>query len=307
MKTIPKQKHGNKRLSLEQGELLPILLLSPTLFIVLVVLLIPFVYGLFISFFNYDIGVALTADRFIGLGNYIQMFKDKVVRQSVFNTIAFALLATAGDLVIGTLIAVLLHRLSPRVGGILRAVCMMPLLVSPIIVGLIWRYMYDPTSGLLYWFLGQFGISTAQFPGLTSKSTALISVVIAHWWQITPFVILVVTAGLVSIPRDQTEAACIDGAGAFTTFFKITLPQLTRMYMVILIVSGVDTIKVFDIIYALTQGGPANSTMSLSIYAYKNAFEMYRMGYAMTISILTMVVSFVLFGIPFLRFNRKDA
>lgn len=141
---------------------------------------------------------------------------------------------------------------------------------------------------------------------MTSDSTALLSVVIAHWWQITPFVILVVTAGLVSISQDQYEAALIDGAGGITTFFKIALPQLTQTYMVILVVSGVDTIKVFDIIYALTQGGPANATMSLSIYAYKNAFEMYRMGYAMAISILTMIISFLLFGIPFLRFNRRE-
>lgn len=295
-----------KWLTLERGELLPVLLLLPTLIVVLVVLIIPFLYGIVISLFDYSVGAQLTAEDFVGLGNYILMLQDKVLWQSVVNTVSFALLATAGDLVIGTLIAVLLNRLSRRLGGILRAVCMMPLLISPIIVGLIWRYMYDPTSGLLYWFLGLFGIGTSEFPGLTSDSTALLSVVIAHWWQITPFVILVVTAGLVSISQDQYEAALIDGAGGITTFFKIALPQLTQTYMVILVVSGVDTIKVFDIIYALTQGGPANATMSLSIYAYKNAFEMYRMGYAMAISILTMIISFLLFGIPFLRFNRRE-
>lgn len=294
-----------KGLSLEHGDLLPVLLLLPTILIVLVVLLVPFVYGLFISLFNYDIGTTLSAERFVGLGNYVQMFQDKVVLKSIFNTVAFSVLATAGDILIGTVVAVMLSKLKPVFCGILRAVCMMPLLVSPIIVGLIWRYMYDPTSGLLYWFLSLFGIGTAQFPGLTSGSTALISVVIAHWWQVTPFVILVVTAGLVSIPQDQYEAAYIDGANELRIFFRITLPQLARMYMVILVVSGVDTVKVFDIIYALTQGGPANATVSLSIYAYKNAFEMYRMGYAMAISILTMAVSFILFGIPFLRFNKK--
>ena len=294
------------RLSLEQGDALPLLLLSPTLLIVIVVLLIPFLYGLFISLFDYNIGAALTADRFIGFGNFIQMFKDKVVLKSIANTIGFAVLATAGDLVIGTIIAVLLSKLKTAISNILRAICLMPLLVSPIIVGLIWRYMYDPQSGLLYWFLSLFGIGTAQFPGLTSSSTALISVVIAHWWQVTPFVILVVTAGLASIPQEQYEAAHIDGATGFKAFFKITLPQLSRIYMVILVISGVDTIKVFDIIYALTQGGPANSTISLSIYAYKNAFEMYRMGYAMSIAILTIIITFVMFGIPFLRMNKKE-
>ena len=301
-----KRTYNAKRLSLERGDLLSVILLSPTLLIVIVVLIIPFVYGLSISLFDYNVGKALTPDSFVGLGNYAQMFKDKVVLKSLSNTVLFAVLATAGDMALGTAIAVLLSKLKPTVSNILRAICLMPLLVSPIIVGLIWRYMYDPQSGLLYWFLGLFGIGTGQFPGLTSSSTALISVVIAHWWQVTPFVILVVTAGLASIPQEQYEAAQIDGATGFDIFFKVTLPQLTRMYMVILVVSGVDTVKVFDIIYALTQGGPANSTVSLSIYAYKNAFEMYKMGYAMAIAILTIAITFIMFGIPFLRVNRKE-
>ena len=292
-------------LSLEKGDLLPVLFLLPTMLIVLVVLLVPFCYGLYVSLFRYDIGTQLSADRFVGLGNYAAALTDKVFIKSAVNTIGFSLMATAGDLVLGTLIAVLLCRLRERQSGILRAVFTMPLLVSPIIVGLIWRYMYDPTSGLIYWVLSLFGLGLAQVPGLTSGSTALLSVCVAHWWQVTPFVILVVTAGLVSIPLDQYEAAHVDGANAFTVFFRITLPQLTRMYMVILIVSGVDTVKVFDIIYALTQGGPANSTLSLSIYAYKNAFEMYKMGYAMAVSVLTMGISFALFGVPFMLFNKR--
>lgn len=292
-------------LSLERGDLLPILLLLPTIIIVMIVLIMPLFHGLFVSLFDYDIGVALNSDSFMGLGNYFRIFADKVVFKSLVNTILFSILATTGDIVIGTLIAVLITRLSSKATGIVRAICITPLLVSPIIVGLIWRYIYDPNSGILYWFLGLFGLGIRQVPGITSTTTALISVVAAHWWQVTPFVILVVTAGLASIPQEQYEAAYIDGAGSFRVFFSITLPQLTKMYMVILIVSGVDTVKVFDIIYALTQGGPANSTISLSIYAYKNAFEMMRMGYAMAISVLTMAVSFILFGIPFMRSNNK--
>ena len=305
VKRVSQRPLSRRALSLEHGDLLPVLFLLPTLIIVLIVLIIPFVYGLVISLFRYDIGTSLSLDRFIGLGNYTAAIADKVFLKSTLNTVLFSLLATAGDLFLGTMIAVLLMKLRQRASGFLRAVFMMPLLVSPIIVGLIWRYMYDPTSGLIYWILSLFHLGIKQVPGLTSGDTALLSVCIAHWWQVTPFVILVVTAGLVSIPQDQYEAAHMDGANAFAVFFRITLPQLTRMYMVILIVSGVDTIKVFDIIYALTQGGPANSTLSLSIYAYKNAFEMYRMGYAMAISVFTMGISFLLFGVPFIWFNHR--
>lgn len=305
-------KNKNISFSLEKGNLLSFLLVLPTLFIVFVVMIIPLFYGVFISLFNYDIGRTLTAGDFIGLGNYLRFFKDEIMLKSIANTIIFAISATAGDLIIGTLIAVLLLKIKPKVRGLLRAVYTMPLLISPIIVGLIWKYMYDPSSGFLYWILGLFGISIDQFPGITATSTALLSVIIAHWWQITPFVIIVVTAGLVSIPNEYYEAAHIDGAGEIRTFFCISLPLLIKVYMVIFIVSGVDTVKVFDIIYSLTQGGPASSTMSLSIYAYKNGFEMYRMRYAMAIAVFTMLVSFIIFGIPFIKFGiqsnqRKEA
>ena len=231
-----------RRFSLEQGDLLPVLLLLPTMVIVVVVMLIPLCYGVFISLFDYDIGGALDASTFAGLGNYVRMAQDATVWRALLNTVLFSIYATAGDLVIGTVIAALLRRIRSSVAGPLRAVSMMPLLISPIIVGLIWRYMYDPTSGFLYWILSLFGVGLKQFPGITSSGTALLSVVIAHWWQITPFVILIVTAGLVSIPDDLYEAARIDGSGELRMFFKISLPLLMPVYMVILVISGVDTI-----------------------------------------------------------------
>lgn len=294
------------RFSLEKGELLPVLLMLPTLFIVIVVMIFPLCYGVMISLFNYNLGAELSSGNFVGLGNYLRMFSDTILWKSMKNTIVFSVLAISGDFVIGTLFAVLLLQFKGWRGRFLRAIFTMPLLISPIIVGLIWRYVYDPTSGILYWILGNFGITVEDFPGITSVSTALISVVIAHWWQITPFVLIVVTAGLVSIDSSLYEAAEIDGAGAFCKFFSISLPLLKRVYMVIMIISGVDTFKVFDIIFSLTQGGPANSTVSVSIYAYKTAFETYEMGYAMAISIFAMLVSFVIFGIPFMRFQKQD-
>ncbi len=300
----------NRSLSLEKGDLLPFLLILPTLLIVLIVMIIPLFYGILISLFRYDIGKTITAIDFVGLGNYLRLFKDGTMLKSLTNTVIFAIGATAGDLIIGTLIAVLLLKITPKARGLLRALYIMPLLISSIVVGLIWRYTYDPSSGFLYWILSLFGLGIKQFPGVVATSTALLSVIIAHWWHVVPFVIIVVTAGLVSIPDEYYEAAYLDGAGEIRTFFSISLPLLVKVYMVIIIVSGVDTIKVFDIIYSLTGGGPANSTISLSIYAYKNGFEMYQMGYAMAIAVFTMFVSFIIFGIPFIRFgvqsNRQE-
>jgi ABC-type sugar transport system permease subunit len=267
------------------------------------VTIVPLFYGLFLSFFDYRIGSAISRDKFVGFANFIEIFKDKILLKSLVNTIAFSVFANAGDLAIGTLISVALLKLKEKIANFLRGVCTMSLLVSPIITGFIWKYMFDPAVGLVYWILGFFGITPEMFPGLGMPETALFCVIFTHWWQITPFVILLVTSGLMSIPEERYEAASIDGAGGIRLFFNISLPALMNVYFVILIISGVDTVKVFDIIYALTRGGPANSTISLSIYAFRQAFEVYRMGYAMAVSIFLMFVAFVMFGLPFIRFN----
>lgn len=288
--------------SLERGDLLPLLMMLPTLLVIIFIMVVPLAYGLFLSLFNIGFGGKTTVDSFVGLANYAQFFKDPVALKVTLNTMVFSFGAIVGDLLLGTLISLLLVNLKRFASSIIRPIVTMPLLVSPVVVGLIWRYIYDP-KGILYWFLGKFGIGIEQFPGVTSASTALLSTMIAHWWQVTPFVIIVLTAGLLSIPQEFYEAAKIDGAGACRTFFHITLPQLTNVYVVILLVSGVDTIKIFDIIYALTGGGPNNSSLSLSIYAYSQAFEQSNLSYSIAISILTMALTFCIFGIPFIRHN----
>jgi len=290
---------GKKR----KFDFLPVALLSPTILVVLIVMIIPLIYGLFMSFFDYNIGAKATSEDFVGIDNYISLIQDPVVWKSVKNTLVFTLFATGGDIIVGTIIAVLLLRVSTSISRVTRAIYTMPLLISPIVIGLIWRYMYDPYSGIIYWILHFFGIGLAEFPGVTGQSTALLSVIIAHWWQIVPYVLIVVTAGLVSIPKELYEAARIDGASEMKSFFRITLPLLKNVYMVILITSGVGSIMVFDLIYSLTQGGPFNSSISISMYAYQNAFELSKMGHAMTIAILAVVLAFIVFGIPFIKFN----
>jgi len=287
---------------MERGDLLPLLLMLPTLLVVFLVMVVPLLYGFTLSLFDVGFGKKISAQAFLGFSNYIKFFSDPTALKAVFNTVSFSLGAILGDLVLGTLCAVFLLKVPSFLSSTLRPIVTIPLLVSPVVVGLTWRYIYDP-KGILYWLLGLVGLGIEDFPGVTSASTALLSTVITHWWQVTPFVIIVVTAGLLAIPEELYEAARIDGAGAFSTFFKITLPQLTKVYTVILLISGVDTIKVFDIIYALTGGGPNNSSISLSIYAYSQAFEQSDLSYSMAISFTTMAITFLIFGIPFIRHN----
>ena len=171
----------------------------------------------------------------------------------------------------------------------------MPLLISPIIVGLIWRYMYDPTFGLIYYLLGLVGLSNS-FGGLQDPGSAIFCVMLADIWETTPFVLLCAAAGLANIPSDLYEASKIDGATPLQQLLRITLPMLRKVIAVVLIIRGTDAFRVFDLIYALTGGGPANSTLSLSIYAFKKGFVESQMGYAMAIAIITMIILIALFG-----------
>ncbi|MFD0681185.1 MULTISPECIES: carbohydrate ABC transporter permease [unclassified Paenibacillus] len=276
-----------------QASFLAGFLVLPAAVIVFVAMIVPLVYALFMSFFQYGLGQESKA-VFVFFDNYVRFFKDQTALHSLWNTFLFMGMALCLELLLGIGIAVLLTTIPAKLANFMRALFTMPLLISHVIVGLIWRYMYDPTYGLVYYVLSWFGLES--FGGLQKTSTALFSIVIADAWHATPFLILVVSAGLTSIPHDLYEAAKIDGAGAFQTLTKITLPMLSKVIIVITLIRGTDAFRVFDIIFALTGGGPANSTSSLSIYAYKQAFENNEMGYAMAVSVITLVGLLLIFG-----------
>lgn len=286
----------------KRDQRLALLLLVPAVAMVVTVMIIPLGFALVASLFQYSLG---QEDKmvFVFLDNYIRFFSDPVALRSLLNTFVFTLLSLALCLSIGVGIAVLLRDLHRPTANFLRAIFAMPILISPIIVSLIWRYMYDPTYGLVYWFLSLFGLE--GFGGLTSSSTALICIVIADVWHTAPFIILVTSAGLTVIPDELYEAARIDNAGPLQVLFKITLPLLTKVLVVLVLIRGTDAFRTFDLIYGLTGGGPANATTSLSIYTYQQAFENNQMGYAMAASIVTLVCLVALFG-PFLRNSAQD-
>jgi ABC-type sugar transport system permease subunit len=278
------------------------LLLVPAAAMVVTVMIVPLGFALFASLFQYSLG---QEDNmvFVFLGNYVKFFTDPVAVQSLINTFVFTVISLALGLSIGVGIAVLLRDLKRPVANFLRAIFAMPILISPIIVSLIWRYMYDPTYGLVYYLCGLLGI--ANFGGLTNSMTALICIVVADVWHTTPFIILVASAGLTVIPDELYEAARIDNATPLQMLFKITLPLLTKVLVVLVLIRGTDAFRTFDLIYGLTGGGPANATTSLSIYAYQQAFENNQMGFAMAASIVTLVCLVALFG-PFLRNSAQQ-
>jgi ABC-type sugar transport system permease subunit len=273
---------------------LAIFLILPSATVVIFAMLIPLGYGLMMSLFDYKIG-SETSATFVFLKNYVRFLQDPLAIKSLGITLGFTGLALSLELVLGVGMAVLLRSIPERWARILGAVYAMPLLVSPIIVGLIWRYLYDPTFGVVYYVLSWFGLDSV-FGGLEKPGWALFSIAIADVWETTPFVLIVASAGLANIQKELYEAARIDGANAWHSLMQITLPLLKKVLLVVIIIRGTDAFRVFDIIYALTGGGPGNSTLSLSIYAFQKGFDQYEMGYAMTISIMTMAALVVVFA-----------
>jgi multiple sugar transport system permease protein len=300
---VSQQHLPTKSTYLRRDQQLAVLLLLPAATAIFVVMILPLGFALYASFFDYSLGQERNM-TFVFLDNYLRFFSDPSALRALLNTVLLTALSLTLCLVVGVGIAVLLREIDPKAANFLRAIFAMPILISPIIVSLIWRYMYDPTYGLVYYSLGFVGLQ--DFGGLTNSGTALICIVIADVWHTAPFIILVASAGLTVIPEELYEAARLDGASALRVLFRITLPLMAKVLTVLILIRGTDAFRTFDLVYGLTGGGPANATMTLSIYAYKEAFENSQMGFAMAVSIVTLVCLIVLFA-PLMRNSARDA
>lgn len=288
---------------IRRDQQLAVLLLLPAATAIFVVMILPLGFALYASFFDYSLGQEGNM-TFVFLENYLRFFSDPSALRALLNTMLLTALSLVLCVSVGVGIAVLLREIDPKAANFLRAIFAMPILISPIIVSLIWRYMYDPTYGLLHYLLSFVGMQ--DFGGLTSSATALICIVIADVWHTVPFIILVASAGLTVIPEEIYEAARLDGASALRILIQITVPLMAKVLTVLILIRGTDAFRTFDLVYGLTGGGPANATTTLSVYAYKEAFENSQMGFAMAVSIVTLICLTVLFA-PLMRNPARDA
>ncbi|MBD0321905.1 MAG: sugar ABC transporter permease [Aldersonia sp.] len=240
----------------------PYLLSLPALLIVIGILY-PFVVGAWYSSLNY---AAVNPDpQFIGLDNYRSDHGDAQFWKSVQVTLTFAFLATAVETVIGVGIALLLNR-SSIIGRLFEKVLILPLMIAPVIAGVIWKLMFNPQFGILNHI---FGLGST-FDWLSS-SNALWSVILVDLWIFTPFVAILVLAGMRSLPKEPFEASDVDGASWFYMFRKLMLPMLWPYILVAVIFRFMDNLKVFDAIYVLTAGGPGVATRTLQIGAFEDS------------------------------------
>lgn len=263
------------------------LMLLPAL-LLLIGIMVPFADGVWTSLT--DEKSYTGTPNFVGLANYFDMFSDPKFLGSLARTIMYAVLVLAIQLPLAVGVAVLLAR-SSLGGWIGRRTLVLPLLIPPIVAGLMWKTMMQPSSGVLNYLLGFVGIGPLSW--LTDTSSALLSVLLIDTWVFTPFSALIILAGLQSLPQEYHEAARVDGAGAWGMFRFISLPWIAPYIVLVSIFRVADSLKQFDLIWPVTRGGPLNSTRFLHVLGYEEAFRFSSPASAMTIIFILWLIVYV--------------
>lgn len=251
------------------------LFLLPSFLGFVIFMFIPIVFGLYISFTNYD---GFKVMDFIGFKNYLDMFQDSYFTISLKNNLVYTLVTVPATLIIALLLAVAVNK-GLKGSAIFKTLFFFPYITSMVAVGIIWTLLYNPTVGPINSILRSIGISNP--PGwLLSTTSALLAIMIVYIWKMSGYYMIIFLAGLQSIPRHLYEAAEIDGAGGIKKFFKITLPLLSPTTFMVMILIIINSFQVFDLIQVMTDGGPGRATNVLVYRIYQEGFNYSHFGYA---------------------------
>ncbi len=264
----------------------PYIFIAPTLAFIAVLILYPVIYAFVISFFNWHL--LKQVRPFVWLGNYADIFRDRVFWISLKNTVYFVVVYVAFATLFGLALAVLAQRMVPHLRILVRSVCFIPVIAPLVATSMIWIWLYEPKYGILNYFL-KF-ISLGPYRWLISPKSAMNSVIISTLWKSVGFNMAIFVAGLLSIPKMYYDAAKIDGASPIKSFLYITLPMLRDVIVFVLVVGIIGSFRVFTQTYIMTQGGPGTATKTIVLEIYFRAFRYFRMGNA-------SAMAFILFGI----------
>jgi multiple sugar transport system permease protein len=265
----------------------PYIFILPLIIIIMVFILLP-VAGTFIDSLYRD--VSFLKKEFTGLENYKNLIEDTRFWQSFSFTLLFTFISVCLEMVLGLIFALLLNEVLPF-RGILRACVLIPWAIPAAIAGRVWELIYNYHYGLANFLIKNFGISSEPINWLGSEGSAFFSLVIADAWKTTPFVSIILLAGLSAIPQEIYRQAKVDGTDFLQRFVKITLPLLRPVLIVALLFRTIDALRIFDLIYVLTKGGPGGATTSLSLYGYKY-FLISDFGYGSAVSIALFIIAF---------------
>jgi len=270
--------------------------LLPSLITIIVIMIVPFFYSLYITLHNANLLENGGRFTFNGLGNFISFFQDERALNAIAVTLKFVLGAVALEALLGIAISLFLDR-NFKGKSIVRSILIVPMFMTPVVTGLVWRTFYDPTAGILNFILGVLGLGN-RYDWLGNTFSALPSIIMVDVWQWTPFMVLLFMASLDSISGDIYEAAYVAGASEFQLIKYVKLPLLVPTVFIAIVLRMIDCIKAFDIIYVMTKGGPGLATETINMYAYTVGFNFFRIGYATTIAFvftfcITTLLSFI--------------
>jgi ABC-type sugar transport system permease subunit len=285
-----------RRLNLpQQDALIGFLLILPSLLIILGISLQPILTTLYLSLFETTLG-RITPDRFVWLSNYSDLLSDSVFWITIGRTLYFTIVSVGLELVLGLAIAQLIHSHPPG-WKFLRTSLIIPWAVPTIVNGTMWRWIYNADYGALNGLLLQLGIIDKYIPWLTKPFTSMNLVILADIWHSVPFIALILQAALATLPTEMEEAAAVDGANAFQRFLYLRLPLLRPAILVALVIRTVEAFRVFDIIYVITNGGPAFGTVTISYLTYLETFSFSHIGrgsaLSFLISLFTLIMAFI--------------
>ncbi len=280
-------------------------MLAPVLAFVLTIALAPLLFSFFISLTDYRLTDPTQAKPFVGLGNYLKAFQDKAVLETLVNTVVFTIGAVTSQVLLGLGLALLMSGETPFMRT-LRSLAIMPLALPPLVVGLVWKALYNPQFGPVAYYLKQVGLSVDR-GFLGEFTTAMPAVLLIDLWQWTPLLMIIFLAGLKSLPTEMLEAAYVDGASRTQAFFYITLPMLLPVIFIGVLLRTMNAFKVFDIIFATTGGGPGNATSVLNFHIYKVGLTFFDMGYAAALANILLFMIGVCCAFYILLLQRQRA
>lgn len=286
------------------NRLTPYLFLAPAGVVLAVALFYPILYMIYASFLDWNPSQRIGEADFVGLRNYVKLFSDAAFLESMGVTLKFAAVVVSVEMLLGVGLALLLDR-NIRGMSLLRTLFILPMMIAPIVVGLMWRYMYHPTVGIFNKALNSWGFDS--IPWLSDGSWAFVSVVIADVWQWTPFIFILSLAALQSLPSSAIEASKIDGASGWQQIIYIKLPLMLPVLIVTLLLRLIDSFKVLEVILVMTNGGPGLSTEIMSLRINRTASEFRELGEAAAMSNLLLIVLLILTFAMFIYNKAQEA
>ncbi len=280
------------------------LLATPAALLILALSIYPLVYSIWVAFVNYDFQIP--GHAFVGLQNFREIIEDPIARSSLINTIVLSAVSVAVEFGLGLLLALAMLG-SFRGRGLIMPILIVPLFISPVIVGQFWSLLLQQPYGPVNYLLGLFAGHPIEISWLTQTPWNFIAIITADVWQWTPFMFVILLSGLSAIPPEMFEAAELDGAGPLQTFWHITLPQLRPLILLALTFRLLDAIKLFDVIYVMTGGGPGSSTYTASFYLYQIGFQQFHLSKATAGSWIFLLLSAILIMALVRRLLRPEA